>query len=169
MLVARGVDDVKFVLVGDDQGRDSYVDELRSQIASAGLDGKVRLAGHCEDMPAAYLAASIVTVPSTEPEAFGRVAVEAQAMGTPVVVSNLGAVAETVLAPPQVDEAERTGWRVPADDAGALAEAIEMVLSLGATARDALARRARAHVEAHFSLERMTDDTLDVYAALLER
>ena len=76
-------------------------------------------------MPAAFLAASVVAVPSTEPEAFGRSAVEAQAMGTPVVVSDLGAVPETVLAPPDVAPEARTGWRVPAGDADALAEALQ--------------------------------------------
>ena len=60
------------------------VEELDGLIAARGLKGIVRRVGHCTDMPAAFLAASVVTVPSTEPEAFGRSAVEAQAMGTPV-------------------------------------------------------------------------------------
>jgi glycosyltransferase involved in cell wall biosynthesis len=107
-------------------------------------------------------------VPSTEAEAFGRSAVEAQAMGTPVVVSDLGAVPETVLSPPAVQAHERTGWRVPAGDAAALADAVGAALALGATARAGLASRARAHVERHFSLDRMVASTLDVYAALLE-
>jgi glycosyltransferase involved in cell wall biosynthesis len=61
-------------------------------VRDRGLEGAVRRVGHCADMPAAFLSASVVAVPSTEPEAFGRSAVEAQAMGTPVVVSDLGAV-----------------------------------------------------------------------------
>jgi glycosyltransferase involved in cell wall biosynthesis len=128
----------------------------------------VRRVGHCTDMPAAFLAASVVTVPSTEPEAFGRAAVEAQAMGAPVVVSDLGAVPETVLTPPEVAPQERTGWRVPPGDAGALAEALSTALTMGASAREAMATRARLHVERHFSLERMVEDTLDVYISLLE-
>jgi glycosyltransferase involved in cell wall biosynthesis len=107
-------------------------------------------------------------VPSTEPEAFGRSAVEAQAMGAPVVVSDLGAVPETVRSPPDVAPSDRTGWRVPAGDAAALAEAIGTALALGASAREGIATRARSHVERHFSLERMVASTLDVYAALLE-
>ncbi|TXN59520.1 glycosyl transferase, partial [Methylobacterium sp. WL18] len=63
----------------------------------------------------------------------------------------------------------RTGWRVPPGDAGALAAALTEALSLGASARDALVRRGRAHVEANFSLERMASDTLAVYAQLLGR
>ncbi len=163
-----GLTEVGFVLAGDPQGRDSYVRELDQLIATRNLKGIVRRVGHCSDMPAAFLAASVVTVPSTEPEAFGRSAVEAQAMGTPVVVSDLGAVPETVLSPPAVGPFERTGWRVPPADADALARAIGEALVLGATAKANLARRARSHVEEHFSLEKMVSSTLDVYSALLE-
>lgn len=163
-----GITDATYILAGDPQGRDSYVRELDNLIEVRGLQGIVRRVGHCTDMPAAFLAASVVTVPSTEPEAFGRSAVEAQAMGTPVVVSDLGAVPETVLSPPAVAPHERTGWRIAPDDAGALAEAVGAALSLGASARDALGNRARAHVQRHFSLENMVTSTLDVYSALLE-
>ncbi len=163
-----GLRDVCFVLAGDAQGRDGYVKELRAQIDAAGLKGVVRLVGHVGDMPAAFLASSVVTVASTEPEAFGRSAVEAQAMGAPVVVTDLGAVPETVLAPPDVSPQERTGWRIPPGDATALAQALRHVLEMGATARDALSARARAHVVGQFSLERMCQDTLEVYRSLLE-
>ncbi|WP_346767055.1 glycosyltransferase family 4 protein [Enterovirga aerilata] len=163
----RGRRDIVYILAGDHQGRDGYVKELDRLIGQRGLAGIVRRVGHCTDMPAAYLAASVVTVPSTEPEAFGRVAVEAQAMGTPVVVSNLGAVPETVLAPPETPASRRTGWRVPAGDPAALAEALDEVLGLGASAHEGLARRARAHVEQHFSLETMIAGTLSVYGKLL--
>ncbi|MEN3930083.1 glycosyltransferase family 4 protein [Microvirga sp. W0021] len=168
-LRAAGFHDVTFVLAGDPQGRDGYVKELDGMISSLGLEGIVRRVGHCTDMPAAFLAASVVAVPSTEPEAFGRSAVEAQAMGTPVVVSDLGAVPETVLAPPAVEPSERTGWRVPPADSNELAMAIGEALSLGASARTALGRRSRNHVQTNFSLERMVADTLEVYANLLER
>ncbi len=158
---------VRFVLAGDAQGRDGYVRELDRSIETHGLKGVVSRVGHCADMPAAFLAASVVAVPSTEPEAFGRSAVEAQAMGTPVVVSDLGAVPETVLAPPDAAPEARTGWRVPAGDVDALAAALKTALSLGASAREALARRARDHVERHFSLEQMTRETVAVYGSLL--
>lgn len=161
--------DTVFVLAGDAQGRDGYVRELDDLIAKAGLVGRVKRVGHCSDMPAALLASAVVTMPSTEPEAFGRVAVEAQAMGAPVVVADLGAVPETVLAPPQATPSERTGWRVPPGDASALAASLGEALALRPSARDALAQRARQHVERHFSLETMVMQTLDVYSALLGR
>jgi glycosyltransferase involved in cell wall biosynthesis len=164
----QGLADVVFVLAGDPQGRDGYVEELDAKIASLGLGEIVRRVGHVADMPAAMVAAAVIAVPSTEPEAFGRVAVEAQAIGTPVVVSNLGAVPETVAAPPDVPAESRTGWRVPPGDAIALADAITAALALRPSARDQLAARARHHVEERFSLQQMLDKTLDIYAAILE-
>jgi glycosyltransferase involved in cell wall biosynthesis len=83
------------------------------------------------------------------------------------VVSDLGAVPETVLAPPQTPPPQRTGWRVPAGDAAALAEAIGEALALRPSTREAMAARSRAHVEGQFSLDRMIGETLDVYSALL--
>ena len=167
LLKTRGVSDVRYVFAGDPQGRDSYVREIDALIEKNGLVGVVRRVGHCDDMPAAFLATSVVAVPSTEPEAFGRTAVEAQAMGALVVVSDLGAVPETVLAPPQTPPEARTGWRVPPGDAEALAEALQSALSLGASGREAMIKRARAHVESKFSLEHMLRETLDVYRQAL--
>ncbi len=166
-LKARGLEGVRYILAGDPQGRDNYAHELDAQIEKLGLTGIVSRVGHCVDMPAALLAASVVAAPSTQPEAFGRTAVEAQAMGALVVVSDIGAVSETVLAPPQTAAEARTGWRTPAGNSEALAEALFEALSLGATARDALARRARMHVEQHFSLEQMTRQTLQAYLSVL--
>jgi glycosyltransferase involved in cell wall biosynthesis len=168
LLRDAGLAGVRYVLAGDAQGRSGYVKELDALVDKSGLKGVVARVGHCDDMAAAYLAAAVVVAPSTEPEAFGRSAVEAQAMGAPVIVTDIGAALETVLAPPQTSPEERTGWRVPPGDARALAEALSQALSLGATARETMARRARAHVERHFSLEAMTRSTLAVYRDALE-
>ena len=169
LLREAGESDLAIVLAGDEQGRSGYVRELDSMAETLGVKDMVFRVGHCSDMPAAFMAAAVVAVPSTEPEAFGRTATEAQAMGTPVVVTDLGAVPETVLAPPDVPATARTGWRIKPGDAEALAEALGMALNLGATAHDAMALRARQHVEKHFSLESMVAATLRLYVALLER
>ncbi len=168
ILADRGYGDVRFILAGDAQGRTGYEAELDAQIAGAGLTGIVRRVGHCEDMPAAFLAASAVVVASTLPEAFGRSAVEAQAMGAPVIVTDIGAVPETVLAPPQAPGHARTGWRIPPDDFLAMANSLAHALDMAPAQREALALRARQHVEAHFSLQKMCASTLEVYAALIE-
>ncbi|MCZ8270274.1 MAG: glycosyltransferase family 4 protein [Beijerinckiaceae bacterium] len=167
VLRERGYRDLVFILAGDPQGRDGYVREIDQLISENQLGGVVRRVGHVSDMPAALAASALVAVPSTAPEAFGRVAVEAQAMGVPVVVSNLGAVPETVLAPPQVRPDQRTGWRVAPDNPEELADAIAEAIDLMPSAFQQLADRARTHVMARFSLERMVSETLDCYSALL--
>jgi glycosyltransferase involved in cell wall biosynthesis len=167
LLTTAGLTGVKFILAGEEQGRAAYLKEIDAAIAKAGLGGIVVRTGHCEDMPAALLAATVVAVPSTEPEAFGRVAAEAQAMGTPAVVSDLGAMAEIVAAPPEVELAARTGWRVPPGDDRALAAALYDVLTLGASARESLSLRARARVLARFSNTRMQAETLAAYVELI--
>lgn len=167
MLVANGLDRAVFVLAGDPQGRDDYVRSIEERIAALHLNQAVRIVGHCDDMPSAYLAAEITVVPSVEPEAFGRTAVEAQAMGSAVIVSDIGATAETVLAPPEALPEKCTGWRVPAGDAGALAYAIWEAMHMADQDKRALATRARAHTAAHFSLPVMVAKTLGVYDSLL--
>jgi glycosyltransferase involved in cell wall biosynthesis len=167
LLVEQGLRDTKFILAGDDQGRSGYANEIESAIKKAGLAGIVYRTGHCSDMPAALVASAVAVVPSIEPEAFGRAAAEALAMGTPAVVADQGGLAEIVMAPPECAPAQRTGWRVPAGDAIALAKAIGEILALGAAARDQLGLAARTHVTRHFSLERMCAATLEAYSALL--
>ncbi len=155
------------ILAGDAQGRDGYLAELKKLIADNGLQDKVRIVGHCADVPAAMALADIAIVASVEPEAFGRAAVEAQAARVPVIVSNLGAVPETVLSPPDTAESERTGWRVAPGDPQALADAIVRVLGQDVDEKNKMADRALAHVRQNFSVETMCARTLDVYAGLL--
>ena len=158
--------DCVLILAGDAQGREGYVAQLEARISAHGLGGRIRLVGHCADVAAAMNAADVVAVSSIEPEAFGRAAVEAQAAGRPVIVSDLGAVPETVLAPPLVADAERTGWRIPANDPQTLAEKMREALTLDAAALNGLSARARTNAK-RFSLEAMCRATLDVYDRFL--
>ena len=111
-------------------------------------------------MAAGYMLADVLVSASIEPEGFGRVSVEAQAMGKPVVGSNHGGVAETV-------RPGETGWLVPAEDPAALAEALRAALSLDNDQREQWAARAIAHVRANYTKDLMCERTLAVYAELL--
>ena len=156
------------VMAGDDQGRTEYRDRLLAKAAKLAIADRVRIVGHVADVPAALAATTVAVQASVEPEAFGRAAVEAQAAGVPVIVSDLGAVRETVLAPPQTPAAEATGWRVPPGDAGALSTALLEALSAAPEQLSAIGERGRAHALAHFSLEAMKKKTLGVYHSLLD-
>jgi glycosyltransferase involved in cell wall biosynthesis len=155
------------ILAGDAQGRDAYLKSLQDQIARAGLQRTVRLVGHVEDIAAAYLAAHVTLIASTEPEAFGRAAIEAAAMGSPVIATAIGAPPETVLAEPTVGPDRISGWLVPPGDAGALAQRLAIALALTPAERAALAGRARVHVLAQFAVQGMQRRTLAVYDRLL--
>jgi len=155
------------VLAGDPQGRSSYAASLLQAIRAAELEGRVRMVGHVEDMPAAFRAAHVAVVASTEPEAFGRAATEAQAAGTPVIATDIGAPPETVLSAQRVGMEKATGWLVPPSDAARLADALAAALALTPEARAHMGARARTHVAERFSLAAMKRQTLQVYDQLL--
>jgi len=156
-----------FVLAGDAQGRTDYLDGLKAQIGAHGLTDRVIVPGHCEDPAAAMSVADAVVVASTEAEAFGRAAVEAGALEKPVIVTRIGAVGETVLATPDVDAAERTGWKVAPGDVDEMATAMREVMALTPQERDVIGKRARQRGIEQFSLQQMCEKTLAVYDRLL--
>lgn len=168
LLNAQGyLADVVFILAGDAQKRKAYEASLASAIRTAGLQNRVRLVGHVDDMPAAFLTAHVAVVASTEPEAFGRTATEAQVMGTPIIATDIGAPPETVLGRPYITEYASTGWLVPPGNAARLSEALAAVLALPPEERARMGARARAHVLQTFSLKAMKDQTLRIYDRLL--
>lgn len=152
--------DIFCVMIGSDQGRESYRRELEETISNKGLGARVRIVDQCTDMPAAYMLSTIVVSASTEPEGFGRVPVEAQAMGKPIIAANHGGAKETVIN-------NVTGWLVPPSDSDALASAIKEILSIGPTQHAILAARSMGHVAENFTKHTMTEKTLDVYAEIL--
>jgi glycosyltransferase involved in cell wall biosynthesis len=168
---AGALDGSVFILAGDAPGRDAYREELIGLIERHGLSGKVRLVGHCSEMPAAFLAAHVAVTTSTVPETFGRTSVEAQAMGCPVIVPDLGALPETIVAAPQNPDGQSqpafTGWLVPPRDVSALADRLAQALALSPTEGAEIGARARVHVAAHFTLRQMQGLTLAVYDELL--
>ena len=163
----RDLDDTVFILAGDAQGRGAYRSALAAQIRAAGLDERVRIVGHEDDMAAAFRAAHVAVVASVEPEAFGRAATEAQVMATPVIATDIGAPPETVLGRPGVSVHRATGWLVPPQDPQRLAEALTEALAMTADEHARMGARARTHVLEAFSLKQMKQQTLQVYDALL--
>lgn len=153
--------DVFCILIGSDQGRTAYTQELEQSIEEKGLSGQIRIIDHCKDMPAAYMLCAVAVSASTDPEGFGRIPVEAQAMGRPIIATDHGGARETVLH-------GETGWLVPPNESEPLAAALKEALSLTPNQRAILATRAMSHIARHFTKEKMADDTLNVYAELLQ-
>ena len=155
------------VFAGDDKGHENYTNQLVEQAAKSGVRERVHFPGLCSDPAAAIAASTLVVSASRQPETFGRVAVEAAALGKPVVVTEIGASAETVIARNEAAASEFTGWKVPPCSPEAFASAITEILSMGDAEASELAKRARNHVVPRFSLARMTDATIEVYRRLL--
>ena len=141
-------------------GPAGYRAKLDAAIAHAGSAVTFRVLDECRDMPAAYMLADVVVSASTRPEGFGRVIVEAQAMGRPVVATAHGGAVETILP-------GETGWLVAPADSAALGDAIAKALALDGDARRHLAARAIAHVRANFTTAVMVARTIAVYQELL--
>lgn len=160
---------IVFVFAGDDQGRTDYRDQLVRRAEALGVSDSVRFPGHVVDVAAAFAASHVAVVASTEPEAFGRAATEAQAMGCPVIATNIGAPPETVIPAAGSDVGSATGWLVPPNDPASLAAALRHALALTDEQRSALGKRARAHIAANFTLDAMKKATLEVYDELLKQ
>jgi glycosyltransferase involved in cell wall biosynthesis len=183
-LHARGeYGDAVFVLAGDEQSRSPYREELETAIESAGLRGRVIIAGHCHDMPAAFKAAVFTVLPSIEAEAFGRSCIESQAMGCPVIASNIGAFPETVTPEPgllalaggaQVSESARPAgapelgpWLFEPGNSEALSESLRYALAMDHGALEALRQHGIQRVRRDFSKHALQLKTLTVYDRLL--
>jgi glycosyltransferase involved in cell wall biosynthesis len=148
-------------LVGSDQGRSAYRNELESLIQRYDLADRTFILDHCNDMPAAYMLADVVVSASSDPEGFGRVVSEAQALGRPVAASDHGGAREQVIA-------DRTAFLFPSGDAEALADALRRALSLTSQEREMLSFEAVQHVRRHYSRELMCSRTIDLYRDVLE-
>jgi glycosyltransferase involved in cell wall biosynthesis len=160
-LAAQGRHDFQILFAGDHQGRTGYAAEVQAAIDDAGLGDAVKLVGHCDDMPAAYLLADFAILPTSVPESFGRAAVEPQAMGRPVIASNHGGVTETVLD-------GKTGWLAPVDDPDAWAAAMAHAIDLGPGKRLEMGDVGRNRARQLYSADAMCAQTLAAYEKVLE-
>lgn len=148
------------VIMGDDKGHHTYRESLQAQIAELGLQEKIRFAPNTAHMPEAYALCSLVVSASVEPEAFGRIPVEAQAMGKLIIATNHGGATETVLD-------GKGGWLVEPDNAQALADAMDEALGLDEATRDEIRSTGYAHAVKHYTTEQMQEKTIAVYEELL--
>lgn len=151
----RGAEDFLCLMIGGDE-HGPYGRELQGKISAAGLENVVRLAGSTDDMAAALKLCAAGVSASTQPEAFGRVAIEVQAMGRPVIATAIGGAMETVID-------GQTGFLTRPGDATDLAAAMERVLAMPEAEAAAMGVKGRAHVAMHFSLAQMQEKTLAIY------
>jgi glycosyltransferase involved in cell wall biosynthesis len=152
------------VLVGEERQSSRYAAQLWDRVHQSELSEFVRIVGHCKDMPAAYALAEIAVSAVLPPGGPQRAMLEAQAMATPVVVSDAGGREEIVLAPPLAPEDRASGFLYPAGDAAELAQSLFKVLAMGAPARAAMGQRGRAFVASRFPRQAFTERVLSVYA-----
>ena len=162
VMLDSGLRDFVFVLAGEHHRHRKYAQ-------AKGVQALVRLTGHCRDMPAALAAADTVVVPATEPPVLGRVVAQAQAMGRPVVTSDVGILPEYVVEPPEMPEEVRTGWVAKRGDAQEFALALIEAFALDDGAYHTMSARARHFAEYMFSPRSVATATHAVYTALLER
>lgn len=152
------------IIIGDDKDHSTYRQELEQTIRDYNLVGNVIIVDHSYDMPAAYFVSSLVACLSLDAEAFGRVAIEAQAMGKPVIATNHGGFLETILP-------EKTGWLVPPNDVEQLTKTFESALEQlkRPNMRQQMAEDCMAHARNQYPITKMTDATLAVYEELLKQ
>ncbi len=138
----------------------NYHNEILELMGKFNLDNNVTFTKSIKDMPALYMLSDIVVAPSTRPEAFGRIPIEAQAMAKIIVATNIGGFRESVID-------QKNGFLIPANDSKALAATIKKAMRLTVKQKKIIGQRARRFVTKNFSLGQMTKKTLDVYKKLL--
>lgn len=162
-LKEMGLKNFLCVFVGEDRGRTRYTGELWDLVLSTGTMDVIRMAAPVADMPAAYAAASVVVSAAVQPEGVQRAILEAQAMGRPVIVSDLGAGPDVVLTAPAIPESRIAGFRFQTGDDAALAAALLRLFSMPEPNRATIGRRGREWVIGHFNAAVVTEQTLRVY------
>ena len=149
------------ILLGSDQGRKVYTKKLVSLIERYSLGRKIKLINHCKEMPLAYSLADVVVSASIEPEAFGRVSVEAQSMGKPIIASNIGGSKETILN-------KKSGFLYKFDDPRELAKILNTVIELNQDELKSIGNEGRKNITKKFDVEIMCDSNLREYKKLLK-
>ena len=151
---------VAIVLLGAGDFNTGYAEMLEKTSVELGLGANVRITTSSRDMPAALMLADVVVMPSIHPEPFGRIAIEAQAMGRPVIAFDHGGARETIFE-------GKTGWLAKPNDIDSLSENLKTALSISKSKRNELSDLAQSSVKRRFSVRKMTNSTLEIYRKLL--
>ena len=161
-LLKKNLSEVEFVAVilGSDQGRKIYKKKLIRLVEQHRLSGNVIFVDHLELMPIAYEISTVIVSSSIEPEAFGRVSVEAQSMEKPIVASNIGGSNETIIN-------DKTGFLFKAGDSKNLSEKLKEVLNLSELTLNGIGAEGRKNIIAKFNVEKMCNTTYSEYKKLI--
>ena len=149
------------IMLGSDQGRTVYTKKLINLVERYSLSKKVKFINHCKEMPLAYSLADAVVSASIEPEAFGRVAVEAQSMGKPIIASDIGGSKETILN-------KKSGFLYKFDDPRELAKSLNTVIQLTQEELKSMGNEGRKNITKKFDVETMCETNLSEYKKLLK-
>ena len=148
------------VILGSDQGRELYKKKLIRLSEQYRMSKQIRFIDHCKNMALAYKVSDIIVSASNEPEAFGRVSVEAQSMGKPIIASNIGGSNETIIN-------EKTGFLFESNNAKSLSKQILRVLNMDETSLKTIGIEARKNATQRFNVEKMCFSTYSEYKRLL--
>ena len=148
------------VILGSDQGRDLYKKKLIRLTEQHRLINQVKFIDHCKDMALAYKVSDVVVSASIEPEAFGRVAVEAQSMERPIIASNIGGSNETIID-------EKTGFLFESNNAKSLSKKILKILSMDEASLQSIGKDGRKNIIQKFNVEKMCFSTYSEYKRIL--
>ena len=158
--IELGYEAFKVVILGNDQGRDLYKKKLIRLAEQYRMKNQIRFIDHCKDMALAYKVSDIVVSASIEPEAFGRVAVEAQSMEKPIIASNIGGSNETIID-------EKTGFLFESGNAKSLSQKILKVLNLDETLLKSVGAEGRKNIIQKFNVEKMCFSTYSEYKRII--
>ena len=149
------------IILGSDQGRKVYSKKLVNLVQRYSLNKKIKFITHCKEMPLAYSLADVVVSASIEPEAFGRVSVEAQSMGKPIIASNIGGSKETIIN-------KKTGFLYKHDDPRELAKILNTVMQLSTDELKFIGNEGRKNITKKFDVETMCESNLKEYKRLIK-
>ena len=158
--IELGYDAFHVVILGSDQGRDLYKKKLIRLTEQYRLNNQIKFIEHCQDMALAYKVADFVISASIEPEAFGRVAVEAQSMEKLIIASNIGGSNETIVN-------EKTGFLFESGDANSLSKKIIKAITIDETSLKLIGKEGRKNIIKKFNVEKMCFSTYSEYKRLL--